>query len=562
KDLRNKHIIILCINLLICQFLSSQSVVNSVHNLSASGPGSIRALSEQEVCVFCHTPHSARPNSPLWNKNDPGVFYNLYTSSSNQSVPNQPTGSSLLCLSCHDGTIALGSVLNRATDIDFSGGTTMMPPGSSVLSTDLSDDHPVSFAFNSALAANDGQLIDPALITAPVSFENGKLECTSCHDPHRNIYSNFLLVSNQFSELCYKCHDRNYWPSSSHNTSSSVWNGSGNDPWFHSDYNTVAENACENCHNPHSAEGKQGLLNYLAEESNCLVCHNSNVANTNIETQLSKPYLHNVYGYNLSHLPTEDPLVTTMHVECIDCHNPHAANNTAASAPAIPGSLYGSKGVNLMGGELLQAVYEYEVCFRCHADSPGKPGSSSTRLIEQNNTRLEFDPANPSYHPVAAPGQNSDSPSLIAPYSESSLIYCSDCHSSDGAGSPAGPHGSNWPHILKLRYETTDYTEESVEAYALCYSCHSRSSILNDESFGYHYLHIVERDSPCNACHDPHGISVSQGTTTNNTHLINFNTSIVSAGGGGAIRFVDTGTHSGYCMLRCHTRGHGPGMSY
>jgi len=541
--------------------LYSQSLVNSLHNLSSSGPGSIRAASEQEVCIFCHTPHSAKPDSPLWNKNDPGVFYNLYTSSTIQAAPNQPTNSSILCLSCHDGTIALGNVLSRASDIDFSGGITMMPPGSSNLSTDLSDDHPVSFQYNSALAAADGQLIDPTLISPPVSMQNGSLECTSCHDPHSDILGNFLVLSNQFSELCYKCHDRNYWSSSSHNTSTAIWNGSGNNPWFHTEYTRVDENACENCHNPHGAGGKPVLLNYIAEENNCLVCHNSNVAATDISSQLTKTYTHNVYDYNMTHLPSENPLVTSMHVECEDCHNPHAANSSTASAPAVSGSIFGAKGVDISGGELNQALNQYEVCFRCHADSPGKPGSATVRVIEQNNTRLEFDPLNPSYHPIAAPGKNTDSPSLILPYSESSMIYCSDCHASDGAGSPAGPHGSSYPHILKLRYETADETVETPDTYALCYSCHSRTSILTNESFPYHYTHIVEENAPCNTCHDPHGINNAQGTATNNSHLINFDASIVTASGSG-IRFVDTGDNHGYCMLKCHLRGHGVGMSY
>lgn len=558
---KNCHITFL-VAIILVQSAYSQSVVNSVHNLSASGPGSIRATSEQEVCVFCHTPHSAKADSPLWNREDPGVVYNLYSSSTSQAVTNQPTGASLLCLSCHDGTIALGNVISRVTDIDFSGGVTQMPTGSGNLSADISDDHPVSFQYTSGLAAADGQLIDPALITAPVHLTNGNLECSACHDPHNNAFDNFLVVSNEFSELCYKCHDRSYWPSSSHNTSLSVWNGSGNNPWFHTSYTNVAQNACENCHNLHGAESKPTLLNYLSEESNCLVCHNSNVATTDIVAQLTKPYTHNVYAYNLSHSPSENPLVSTMHVECEDCHNPHAVNNSTALPPQVNGRISGVKGVNINGGEINPAINEYEICFRCHADSPGRPASSTARVIEQNNVRFEFDPANPSYHPVASIGKNPDSPSLILPYTESSQMYCSDCHASDGAGSPAGPHGSTWPHILKLRYETADFTNESPEVYALCYSCHSRTSILNDNSFGEHKKHIVDEETPCNACHDPHGISSSQGNSTNNSHLINFDVSIVFPSGAGVSRFVDTGTHSGYCMLRCHGRGHGFGMSY
>ena len=89
----------------------SQSIVNTVHNLSVSGPGDVRATSESEICIFCHTPHNSLPSSPLWNKDDPGYTYTLYHSSTVQAVPGQPDGSSILCLSCHDGTTALGNVI-------------------------------------------------------------------------------------------------------------------------------------------------------------------------------------------------------------------------------------------------------------------------------------------------------------------------------------------------------------------------------------------------------------------------------------------------------------------
>ena len=112
------------------------------------------------------------------------------------------------------------------------------------------------------------------------------------------------------------------------------------DPWPHTGYTNVAENACENCHNPHNAGNKLRLMNRLAEENNCLACHNGNVASTNMIAQLAKPYLHNVYGYNLEHDAAEGALALSMHVECEDCHNPHAVNQTRPVAPAanwIPG---------------------------------------------------------------------------------------------------------------------------------------------------------------------------------------------------------------------------------
>lgn len=547
-----------------CGFiLYSQSVVNTVHNLSVSGPGSVKATTETEVCIFCHTPHNSKPAGPLWNRNNPGATYVLYNSSTTEAVPGQPDGSSILCLSCHDGTIALGNVISRASEISFSGGITKMPAGKSNLTTDLSNDHPISFLYNSGLSVADGQLKDPSAISYPVALENGRVQCTSCHDPHKNVYTDFLVASTQFSGLCFKCHDRTYGAPSSHNTSSKSWSGTGTNPWQHTPYKTVSENACENCHTPHNAGGRQRLMNYQAEEINCINCHDGNVAATNIKAQLTKSYVHNVYGYNLTHDAIEDELVSTMHVECEDCHNPHAVRKLDAIAPSVNGFLTGVKGITQTGNPIDPVQYEYEVCYRCHADSPNKPSSKTTRQIEQNNVRLEFDLTGPSYHPVAGPGKNPDSPSLIGPtYTTSSVIYCSACHASNGTGVPAGPHGSSYPSILKYRYDKADDTAESSAAYQLCYSCHSRTSILGNNSFRHHDKHIIGERTPCNACHDPHGISVSQGNSTNNSNLINFDRVIVSPDGTGALRFVDTGTRSGYCLLRCHGKTHDSGMDY
>lgn len=539
-----------------------QSIVNTEHNLSVSGPGSTKATTESEVCIFCHTPHNSSPQAPLWNRKDPGQTYTLYSSSTIQAVPGQPDGSSILCLSCHDGTVALGDVLSRASVIEFNNGVTTMPAGPAHIGTNLSDDHPVSFVYDNSLAAADGELADPANLNAEVRLENGKVQCTSCHDAHKDIYGDFLVASAQYSTLCGYCHQKTDWSSSAHNTSPATWNGSGSDPWFHTDFNSVSENACENCHNPHTAEGAERLTNYLVEESNCLNCHNGNVASGNIESALSKPYTHDVYSYDQIHDDAESKQVQTMHVECVDCHNPHKANSTAASAPNAGGAVLGARGIDTNGNPVENVQYEYELCYRCHAGSAGSPGSAITRQIEQNNTRLEFDLNNPSYHPVEGVGRNANVPSLITPYTENSVIYCTDCHASNDATDPAGPHGSIYPYILKFNYETADYTKESYQNYELCYQCHDRNAIINDTStkFGkdVHRKHIVGEDAPCSTCHDPHGISSNQGTSQNNTHLINFNTSVVSSVQMGRLEFVDEGDFAGKCYLRCHGRVHKP----
>jgi predicted CXXCH cytochrome family protein len=541
--------------------VTSQSIVNSKHNLSVTGTGTIKATSESEICIFCHTPHNSSPQKPLWNREDPASNFTLYNSSTTDANIVQPDGSSLLCLSCHDGTIALGNVLSRVNPILMNGGITTMPPGNSNLTKDISNDHPISFIYNSTLVTVDGQLNDPSTLTGPVKLENQKMQCISCHDPHQNLTNDFLVASNEFSVLCQYCHDMTYWNSTSHNLSNSTWNGSGTDPWPHTEYISVNRNACENCHNPHNADGKKNLRNYLQEENNCYSCHNANVASKNIQAQFAKLYKHNVTGYLAIHDPEEPNLVITKHVECEDCHNPHASNNLTATAPAVNGFLIGLKGVNTNGTDVNPSQYEYEVCYRCHADSPDKPVSATVRQISQNNVRLEFDLSNPSFHPVEGAGVNPNVPSLIAPLTISSKIYCSDCHASDGTGSPAGPHGSIYPQILKAQYLKANNTPESATAYALCYSCHNRNTIINSSgSFGQnvHQKHIVGEDTPCNTCHDPHGISSSQGNNTNNTHLINFNTSFVTPDGSGRLRFEDNGVLHGRCYLICHGESHNP----
>jgi hypothetical protein len=178
------------------------------------------------------------------------------------------------------------------------------------------------------------------------------------------------------------------------------------------------------------------------------------------------------------------------------------------------------------------------------------------RQLDQNNIRLEIQPGNPSFHPIAGPGRNPDVPSLIAPLSTQSIIDCVDCHDSGASEGARGPHGSNIQPILALNYDTTDNTPESPTAYALCYSCHSRNSILNDESFQGHDLHIREQRTPCSVCHDAHGVSATQGNQPNNSHLINFDTTIVQPNSQGLLRYNDEGRYRGSCDLLCHGRDH------
>jgi predicted CXXCH cytochrome family protein len=517
-------------------------------------PHDLSAVADGNECSFCHTPHGALSGTPLWNHELSRAVYKIYQSSSLDAAVGQPTGASKLCLSCHDGTVALS-----ATVVGGEGGGATIPPGAANLGTDLSDDHPISFEYSDALSAEDVQIRPASALPEQLVLDRSReLQCTTCHDPHDNTFGTFLVMPNNRSMMCTSCHDLRGWTASAHESSSAGVIASSDSYLQQTGYGTVAENGCLSCHRPHSAGGHERLLHLYRSEDNCLNCHDGTVARTNLKSELTKLSRHDVTRYEGIHDPEEAPTAHARHVECVDCHNPHSAVQVAAQPPMVPGAMRDVSGVTASGGTTEQIHYEYEVCFKCHGDNPDRITSTITRQITQTNTRLEFHPSNPSFHPVETQGVNQNVPSLKPPTTVTSMIYCTDCHSSGGASGVKGPHGSNYRNLLAYRYETDDYTSESAFSYELCYECHSRNSILNDESFPKHREHL-EESVPCSACHDPHGISSAQGTVLNNTHLINFDISIVRPDPvTGRLEFEDLGVLHGRCFLECHERAHSP----
>ena len=531
--------------------LSAAGVASSAHNLSPTGPGRVKAATAAGVCEFCHIAHGGDEVAPLWSRRNPTAVYQPYSSSTAVARPGQPTGSSLLCLSCHDGTIALGEIINRSSAVLMSGGNSRMPPGRGLTGTDLTDDHPISFQYTASLAGQNGELKSPAALGPLIKLDSaGQLQCTSCHNAHDDTYGDFLVEPNVGSGLCLECHLTSGWSGSSHSLSMAGWNRRPPNPWPEGNYSSVADNGCGNCHLPHAAGGPR-LLRHEEEEDNCSACHNGNVATEDVMSVFNQFSSHPIRSTARLHDPVEDAVVNSRHVECVDCHDAHAAG----------GSFDAVRGVSLAGGEVDRATQPYEVCLRCHGDSPNQPASNTPRQLSQSNIRLKIQPNNPSFHPVAGPGRNTTVPSLISPLSQLSIIECIDCHNSSSAASaggdgPEGPHGSAFSPLLVRNYSTLDNTVESAANYALCYGCHSRDSILADESFAGHDKHIRQENAPCSVCHDAHGISSTQGNDTNNSHLINFDISVVMPNASGLLRFVDQGETSGSCDLACHGSDH------
>jgi hypothetical protein len=197
------------------------SVATTVHNLSVTGPGEIRALSETEICKFCHIPHNAVVPQPLWGHGLSQAQYRtpLIRGGQQTRVPTgQPDGSSRLCLSCHDGTVALGDIAGEPR-VAMAGATRLTPGRRGFLGTDLSGSHPVSFVVpDGDLGMKDGEE-DMGLRPLAVIYSDpdvvldagGKMQCTTCHDPHSDRFYQpgrvpRFWVKPTVDDVCMTCH--------------------------------------------------------------------------------------------------------------------------------------------------------------------------------------------------------------------------------------------------------------------------------------------------------------------------------------------------------------------
>ncbi len=195
------------------------SIKGTAHDLASKG------FSAGENCIICHTPHNSDISvtvTPLWNHRPLSSTYNMYFTS-DDSIDTQPTGASKLCLSCHDGVTAIDKFGGRATASFMSDND-----GANVNNKQV-DSHPVSIMFDSAMAAKNPSLYDPAIkqvtigaggentrtgTIAELLLPNGRVQCSSCHDVHNNFVGDnakdqpFLKITKAGSEICLTCHNK------------------------------------------------------------------------------------------------------------------------------------------------------------------------------------------------------------------------------------------------------------------------------------------------------------------------------------------------------------------
>ena len=199
----------------------ASNVANTKHNLSTNGGPANRTYflesgtNADEVCVFCHTPHSGdQTTGPLWNRNYTAPSFNMYNSSTlDMTIEGSPVTISLACLSCHDGTTAFDSLLNFPSASDgsdwvWNSSNKIQSTDTSFMGTDLSNDHPISITYDPTVTPDptEWNTANAQNYVNGIPLFDGRVECGSCHNPHDDQFGVFLRASNSGSALCLKCH--------------------------------------------------------------------------------------------------------------------------------------------------------------------------------------------------------------------------------------------------------------------------------------------------------------------------------------------------------------------
>jgi predicted CXXCH cytochrome family protein len=394
---------------------------------------------------------------------------------------------------------------------------------------------------------------------------------------------------------------------------------------------------CATCHRGHSAKGAN-LLVKSSQSSLCFSCHDGTGANANVQIQydLVRPannpvtreyYSHDALAPSTHTRAALDEFggLSNRHSECADCHNSHKSKAATDSTQAVDGwtasgGLDGVTGVSVVNGAAGTApaytfldgatkpiTREYQLCFKCHSGStvlpapiPGKP---STDLLDK---AVEFNPSNPSFHPVEAAGTNQTtkmaeslagtSPYKLWNFTPGSTIRCLNCHTSSSTtdvplpqpGSALAPHTSSNRGILLRNY--TDRVLKTTNAaysagdFALCYVCHGEAPFSSETAtatnFKLHGLHLTklagkgaggtdidtagagQGNAICAECHFRlHSTTNKVGTqAVPGTRLVNFAPNV--APNGTTLSWTpSTTTGGGSCTLTCHGAPHS-GYSY
>lgn len=539
------------------------------------------ATDANRKCTMCHVDHDIF--SPMLNTNSSGRSYNLRTAIG--TTPTTTTGYTNsdyatgggICISCHANELTKNTTNQKnetgstktvqVTDANFSASahqyaiTSTMANGSTIFNANCSKCH----------NSKNGET---------TSFQSSTNKFGAHDNPLRRLFASLGITSPtdpEEEDFCYRCHSK----TGDTNPGGGPAKGTANKDYY-------------------------GIANM------------SNAAE-DIFTVFGKTYKHNVAGYSGLHKPssTDETLAyisANKHIECGDCHNPHAAsagNHTPGSAtlanvlkgvwgaaPNYPANTnWPATGTpprsNFTYAVQSAATSEYQICFKCHSYANTNVlswgASPPTGAAAWTDVGLEFNPSNQSYHPVVAalpatdPSTTYGSKRLdggLVGWTSGSIMTCSDCHATDSTSSK-GPHGSAtkwmlagtnkaWPYTTAANNGGSTGTLRRIEdketnlgtANGLfCRNCHAVDTANNDP----HKEH-TSRGIYCVNCHIrvPHGGKVSRliAATGSTTYPGNLPTRYTPDGQGGrggntvnVIRFVRASAWNNYSKSNCYVTG-------
>lgn len=482
------------------------------------------ASGTQITCVKCHDKHAA-PNEQLLLAIGDTLCYNCHDDAANSlsgrdikaeyqrpGSTHSLTGSApevvLGCTNCH-GPHAVGSV----------------SLGQGLSYSDLSDPDNTKNVFT-----QDGTA------TGNVTIGNITDFCLKCHDgaPPTEVADVNSFVPNSV-----------VFPSKDITTNAGGWNKAAT---YGSSGHGAASIKCTQCHDEHGAN-YASLVNQAEDtetaDNRCNSCHNGSYPGV-IDVKpdfTTKAYTHPTLttsgkhsnDENYNNMPAAD-----RHAECVDCHDPHAANDTPVNAPMASGYVRNVSGVQVNTDPAVRPAWtilppdspgyifvkaitnEYELCYKCHSSF----SYGSTPPPGQTDVARDFNPNNPSYHPIEAVGKNEYndngrdySASLVNGWAPDSMMTCTDCHGSENPASPRNVHGSNNKNILKAPYTEDTGRAGYDTSNHLCFQCHDYTTYRGgdkrtDNNTGFtndkkENLHLVgdHKNAGCMDCHGmtPHG---------------------------------------------------------